>query len=82
MTRISTTTLRSLLGAGALVGLVSSLAAPASAVLSDNGVHMNGIHLNALSDNALTDNGAQASGAAFDFDAATVTDATLPVGAK
>jgi hypothetical protein len=62
MIAITKTSLRTLLGAAALVGLVSTLAAPASAALGDNGVEINGIHLNGVHANGVEINGTQING--------------------
>src|SRR5262245_61233749 len=71
MTTYTRISLRNLLGAAALAGLVSALASPASAALTDNGVHLNGLylnglHLNGVHLNGLIDNGVALKGTAGD----------------
>jgi hypothetical protein len=96
MTAITKTSLRTLLGAAALASLVSALAPPASAALSDNGIELNGtringVHVNGTHLNGLIDNGVAVKGTsgeavarpdgAFDFGSLTVVGVT-PAAAR
>ena len=97
MNTLTKTSLRILPGVAALLAVALSAATPASALISMNGIKVNAlvdngikfnavvpniIAPNALVGNVVSPNAAQESGAAFDFDAATVTSVTLPAEAE